>query len=125
MNEQQTPPIAYETANPNQHQWTERAYRSLTDGTMTADIVRAGGVRRVTIAGPCPRCGHEVQFDQLLDAVAGEDGSLNALGSTSEKPDNYVKVVASCRCNEPHDKRPEGVTFGCGINFRVELWDAG
>lgn len=126
MNSEQPPLIAYETANPNAYQWTQRAYRALTEGSMKVEIVGAAGSRRAAITGPCPRCGHEIHFDQLLDAVAGENGRLTTLGSTIETTtENYVELVASCRCTEVHEKRPEGVTFGCGINFRVDVLEPG
>ncbi len=124
MNRQQAPLVGYETANPNEYQWTQLAYRALTDGSMTADIVGAAGSRRATVRGPCPRCGHEIHFDQLLDAVAGEDGGIETLGSTIDiAAEKYLELVVSCRCTEAHDKRPDGVTCGCGINFRVDVLD--
>ena len=117
----QPAPVGYETDQPNQYVWTQRAYEALTAGTMSADIVGSEGARRATVGAPCPRCGHEVNFDQLLDAVAGEDGQLTTLGDAAPTAATYLELVASCRCGEPHADRPKGVTVGCGINFRVDV----
>lgn len=116
--------LGYNTENPNSYEWTKLVYKALTDGAMQGKISGVDGARRATISGPCPRCSHEVHFDQLLDAVVGEEGGLNTLGLSIEIPaPAYVELVASCRCTEPHDKRPEGIDAGCGTNFRVDLLD--
>ncbi len=112
----------YERDAPNAYTWTKRVYEALTSGDMTANIDGATGSRRLRIEGPCPRCSHEVQFSQLIDAVAGEDGGLKTLGrAVTAEQEHHLEVVASCRCTEQHAERPDGVTEGCGINFRVDL----
>lgn len=120
-----TDPMRYETEQPNAYRWTEKAYAALTNRTMRADVDGADGSRRAKVTGPCPRCGHEIHFDQLLDAVAGEDGTLNTLGRTVDAVlPAYLELVVSCRCGEAHPGRPEGTTSGCGINFRADILDA-
>lgn len=114
--------VAYEQHAPNAYEWTKRVYEALTAGNMTANIDGATGSRRLRIEGPCPRCSHEVQFSQLIDAVAGEDGGLKTLGrAVTAEQERHLEVVASCRCTEQHAERPDDVTEGCGINFRVDL----
>lgn len=116
--------VGYETESPNQYHWTQLAYEALTAGTMAAQIVGTEGARRATVSGPCPRCKHEVNFDQLLDAVAGEDGGLKTLGLEDEvDAPAYLELVVTCRCGEAHDNRPDGVQSGCGINFRADILD--
>ena len=123
MNKQ--PALGYESASPNEYRWTQLAYDALTSGAMSAAVSGQAGARRVTVSGPCPRCGHELHFDQLLDAVAGEDGGLKVLGDALEIPsDRYLELIVSCRCSEAHEHRPDGVTSGCGINFRVDVLDS-
>ena len=56
-------------------------------------------------------------FEQVLDIVSGEDVAfLHDTLTRVTAPDQYVEIVASCRCSEGHPGRPEGVTTGCGIN---------
>lgn len=116
-------PVPYEKAAPNAYTWTERAYDALVDGQMTAKIRTLSGISTAAIVGPCPRCGHPVEFSMILDVVTGE--RIGTLGHESiEKAamtDDYLSIVASCRCGETHDGRPDGVTHGCGINFTVEI----
>lgn len=117
--------LGYESASPNEYKWTLAAYEALSSGAMLVEIAGSDGIRRATISGSCPRCGHEVHFDQILDAVVGEDGGLRTLGlttATSSEP-MYLELVVSCRCTEAHAGRPDGVTSGCGINFRVDVLD--
>lgn len=119
------PALTYETAEPNAYKWTRSAYDALVAGDLKARIGGIADARRVTVNGPCPRCAHDVLFDQLLDGVGGEDGPLTTLGQAIALPTPaYLEVIVTCRCTETHDHRPTGVSVGCGINFRIDLLDS-
>jgi hypothetical protein len=112
--------VPYEKAAPNAYKWTERAYDLLIAGDLTAEVRVAAGVQTAYVTGECPHCRHDVRFDQVLDAVAGE--VYSTLGESISAPESpYIPLVASCRCSEPHEGRPEKTERGCGINFRIEI----
>lgn len=115
--------VGYETGAPNAYKWTEIAYDYLLDGKLTAGIRSAGGISTATVTGACPYCGDDVNFSEVLDAVAGE--SLATLGWRGAQPaqadDGYVPLTVSCCCTAPHAGRPAGVKHGCGVNFRVDV----
>ena len=115
-------PLAYETGAPNDYRWTSAAYDALLSGDLKAEVIERGGVHTARIDGPCPRCGDEVHFSLILDAVTGERSGTLGNDTVSPQPDDsYVTVAAACRCGSSHDGRPEGVHYGCGINFIVEI----
>ena len=118
--------LPYETAAPNDYQWTSAAYDQVLAGSMAVTLESLSGIRTARVAGPCPRCHHQLNVSEVLDAVTGErSGALRTTGepggSDGANEDQYVAVVATCQCGEPHEGRPEGTTFGCGINFLVEI----
>ena len=113
-------PVLYETAAPNAYRWTETAYDYLTGDKLFAKVEQASGIQTAVVTGRCPRCGDNVNFSQVHDAVSGE--SLGRRGpSRAGREAGYVELTVSCCCTEPHEGRPEGVSHGCGINFRVEF----
>jgi hypothetical protein len=115
------PELPYEMVAPNAYQWTEVAYDMLEDGRLTASITATGGIQTARVDGPCPRCEHPLNVQQILDIVTGED--MATLGShvATVNVDEYVPLIVPCECTEGHDGRPEGVTHGCGINFRLDV----
>ena len=58
-----------------------------------------------------------------LDAVTGE--SLGTLSRRAADPvpagDRYVALTVACSCTGQHPGRPAGVSYGCGVNFQVEV----
>jgi hypothetical protein len=117
------PLIAYQADAPNAYEWTEVAYDYLLDGKLTATIRALGGISTATVTGTCPYCKDDVKFSEVLDAVAGE--SLGTLSRRSAQPvradDGYVALTVSCSCTGAHPGRPAGVSYGCGVNFQVEV----
>lgn len=115
--------VAYLADAPNAYKWTEIAYDYLLDGELTAGVRTLGGISTATVAGTCPYCKDDVNFSEVLDAVAGE--SLATLGLRRERPvpagDGYVALTVSCACTGQHPGRPAGVSHGCGVNFQVEV----
>ena len=117
------PLIAYQADAPNAYEWTEVAYDYLLDGKLTASIRALGGVSTATVTGTCPYCQDDVKFSEVLDAVTGE--SLGTLSRRAAHPvpadDGYVALTVSCSCTGQHPGRPAGVSYGCGVNFQVEV----
>lgn len=118
-------PLSYETSAPNAYTWTAIAFDLLTGDKLSASVKKAGGIQTAVVHGGCPRCGHEFNFSQVLDAVSGE--SFRTPGKrTFERTADFIPLTVSCRCTEPHPGRPAEFDHGCGINFRVDVMpDAG
>lgn len=125
MTDQNSDSLPYEKAAPNDYRWTSEAYEALVNGSMEASLTRQSDILTARVTGPCPRCLHEVNVSQVLDAVTGERSEPidKFLGSAVLQADEteYVTVPAACQCGEPHEGRPEGKTTGCGINFLVDI----
>lgn len=115
--------MPYELAAPNAYKWTEKVYDAIIAGTMSADVDTKVNISTVTIGGPCPRCGHSVNFSRILDGVTGERvGVLGAEGTDAAvATDEFLPITAGCRCTEAHPGRPDDIKHGCGINFAVEV----
>jgi hypothetical protein len=115
--------IAYQADAPNAYEWTEVAYDYLLDGKLTAGIRTLGGISTATVTGTCPYCKDDVKFSEVLDAVTGE--SLGTLSRRAAQPvqadGGYVALTVSCSCTGQHPGRPAGVSYGCGVNFQVEV----
>jgi hypothetical protein len=125
MTDQDSDSLPYEKAAPNDYRWTSEAYEALIKGLMEASLTRQSDILTARVTGPCPRCRHEVNVSQVLDAVTGErseaiDKFLDSAGVGAAETE-YVTVPAACQCGEPHEGRPEGKTTGCGINFLVDI----
>jgi len=117
--------LPYEKDAPNAYQWTEAAYELLGNG-LDADITTVHDISTVRVVGKCPRCKHHMLFEQVLDIVSGEDvGFLHDTLTRAAVADQWLEIAASCRCGEGHKDRPEGITTGCGINFRIDLQAGG
>lgn len=120
-----TPPnqsasLPYEKNAPNAYSWTERAYEMLGT-TLHASVRSIRDVQTARVTGSCPRCGHEVGFEQVLDVVTGED--LGTLGSQSPARGvhDFVELTVACHCSELHDGRPNNKKYGCGVHFRIDV----
>jgi hypothetical protein len=118
--------LPYEKEAPNDYRWTSAAYDALLDGSMEANLTTLADIRTARVVGPCPRCHHELNVSQILDAVTGERSGTwgttrEAGGREVAGEDEYLSITAACQCGEPHAGRPDGVDFGCGINFLVEI----
>lgn len=114
------PDVPYESAAPNAKVWTDKVF-SMLDASLNAGVVEKNDVRTAFVTGPCPRCEHEVNFSRLLDTVSGENVAAFRLDRTEDSAEEYLEFNASCMCSQPHKDRPEAVSFGCGINFRVSV----
>jgi hypothetical protein len=114
---------AYQVDAPNAYQWTEVAYDYLLDGKLSTSIRHAGGISTASVTGTCPYCGDDVNFSEVLDAVAGESmRTLGRRGTQSDQDgDGYMPLTVSCCCTGQHPGRPPGISHGCGINFQVEV----
>jgi hypothetical protein len=112
--------LPYEKDAPNAYRWTEAAYELLGAG-LEAAVTTVHDIQTARVEGECPRCHHQMLFEQVLDIVAGEDLATLGDASRSAVADTFVEVTASCRCPEKHLGRPEGVAYGCGINFRIDV----
>ena len=114
---------AYQVDAPNAYQWTEVAYDYLLDGKLSAGIRSAGGISTASVTGTCPYCGDDVNFSEVLDAVAGE--SMRTLGwratQSDQGGDGYTPLTVSCWCTGQHPGRPTGISHGCGINFQIDV----
>lgn len=109
----------YEMTQPNDYQWTEKAFEELVAGRLNASITNTGGLRSIDVTGPCPRCGDDVNYSQVLAAIGGE--VVGVLGGNDLTTHDYLSLPVPCRCTGAHDGRPEGVDQGCGINFTIEV----
>ncbi|HMJ79183.1 MAG TPA: hypothetical protein VK507_24575 [Iamia sp.] len=127
MSEEQGP-LPYETAKPLAYEWTDRAADMQDEGVLVAVAVTTDGVVGTTVRGPCPRCAHRIEDQQVDTVVMG--GAVAVLGAdASEVPDvgaapdalalALVRVVVTCSCGQEHPGRPDDVTAGCGISFAV------
>ena len=120
--EEDAPQLHWETDQPDAYRWTDRAFELLLDGVLSAHVRKIGGIMTASVTGKCPRCDHEVGFEQIREAVAGE--ALQVLGGQepmAETHCTYVAVDVECRCGEGHPGRPTETRRGCGVNFRVEV----
>jgi hypothetical protein len=124
------PLIAYQADAPNAYEWTEVAYNYLVEGKLTASIRALGGISTATVTGTCPYCKDDVRFSEVLDAVSGESlSTLSGLGRFArlrgappvQADDVYVALTVFCSCTGQHSGRPDGVSYGCGVSFQVEV----
>jgi hypothetical protein len=114
--------LPYELSTPNDDRWTSEAYEALVKGLMQASVMRRSDILTAQVAGPCPRCRHEVNASQILDAVTGERSEpIGRTGESDAAEAQFLTFVAACRCGGSHDGRPENLTAGCGINFLVDI----
>lgn len=122
QNQQQTNPLpdpGWEVDGANAYKWTSDAYDLLLAGKLNAAVAVRSGVTQASADGECPRCHHQFQWHQVLDAVVYEP--VRTLGVEQTDSAGYVGLTVQCTCTEPHTGRPPDVTSGCGINFRIEV----
>lgn len=133
-------PLPFTTDEANDYEWTKQAYDLLKAGRLRPDVSASkDGIRTLELSGECPRCHHDPAYSQVLDAVAGEDDStflptadavrgrtlavklrLRPRRDPEPSPQKF-DIVASCQCDAKHPRRPDGVTTGCGANFRLKF----
>jgi hypothetical protein len=114
-------PMPYELDAPNDYKWTLEAYNRLLNETLIADVLHTEGVRTASVSGKCPRCNHEVNFAQVLDAISGEQAGVLGGEVATASADRYVGISVECRCGGEHPGRPKTAANGCGINFNIEI----
>ena len=110
---------AWESETPTAKKWTDAAFASLSKGTMKLSFETLESVTTMHVTGPCPRCKDELASDLIVTIPAPSAGVDAALAPTDEVPDDAEPYDVPCLCNAAHTKRPDGVTRGCGILFRV------
>ncbi len=117
-----TDSLAWEAAAPNAYVWTSRAVDMLNENppVLTARLRRTHNVLSCTIEGPCPRCDELISQTITLSAVTDE-ASADEEAKIAADAAEPVAVVVSCTCNGTHPGRPDGITAGCGINFKLLL----
>jgi hypothetical protein len=125
--------LPYELEQPRAYRWTESAFALLTSRRLDVRIATIHGIGAVTASGECPRCRHDVEFTQELDAPAsaGAGGRvkspriLETLGHAAregaEDQVGFSSVDVECRCRGTHPGRPNSLDRGCGIMFRASL----
>ena len=113
------PDVGWEVDAPNAYRWTAEAYDLLVAGKLDAAVTIRAGVTTASANGECPRCHHQFQWSQVLDAVVFE--TVRTLGVDQTDTTGYIGLTVACQCTEDHSGRPTSVTEGCGINFRVEV----
>ena len=59
----------YNVVDPLAEKWTERAYRFLQSGDLTASITSAGGVEIARADGKCPYCEDTIHYSEVRTAV--------------------------------------------------------
>jgi hypothetical protein len=101
-------------------EWTQRAFELLSTNTLTVTTRRAEGIDSVVVAGPCPRCTHQLVDRQVGVAVAGVAGGAPRGALPGAAPPEAIVVDVTCGCGVHHDGAPETAT-GCGVSFRIEL----
>jgi hypothetical protein len=91
----------------NAYSLTERAFDLLLAGKLEADVTTTNGIETAAVSGECPYCGHDVNYQQVRDAIAGESpGVLGEARPMTIAPE-YVTLTVSCQCAYPHAGRPE------------------
>ena len=104
-------------------EWTKRAFEALTAHELTAEVGWTEGISSVTIAGPCPRCAHDLVDRQVGVVVAGVSGGDRRHQGVPVSARQRVAVDVTCGCGLVHDGAPDTVT-GCGVSFRIEMTEA-
>jgi hypothetical protein len=111
--------LRYERTHPNAFEWTDKAFDMLLDGRLDGQVHRRDGLEAATVAGACPRCGHQLLFETSPVAVGTGRRTLGQPGAELD-PDEFVPIDVRCTCRADHPGRRESET-GCGIAFRIEV----
>lgn len=107
----------------SEFEWTKRAFELLGENELTATTYWSAGIASVVIAGPCPRCGHDLVDRQVGVVVAGLSNGAPRSGIDARhgsNPPPTLVVDVTCGCGLVHEGAAETVT-GCGVSFRIEL----
>jgi hypothetical protein len=114
--------VAYE--NTAAETWARKALDLYRCHQLQVQAFDTEGVVSTQVWGTCPRCGHELNVQQILSTpIAGLRGS-RGLWSALTRRDVPVAVgipdavEVGCGCGRTHPGAPEQVT-GCGVSFRL------
>lgn len=107
----------------SEFEWTKRAFELLGRNELTATTHWSAGIASVVIAGPCPRCRHNLVDRQVGVVVAGLSNGSPRSGTGAHQgstPPPALVVDVTCGCGLAHEGAAQTVT-GCGASFRIEL----
>jgi len=114
--------VAYE--NITSLEWSQRAFDLLQRGQLHVKIFNTDGVISAHVWGPCPRCGHDLDYRPTLSAIVPELGGSRGLwtaltGRSTLKGSSVPEAVdVGCGCGRDHPGAPKTVR-GCGVSFRL------
>jgi hypothetical protein len=98
----------------------KQAFTLYRRGELQVQAFNNDGVVSAQVWGPCPRCGHALNIQQVITTPvvdAGGRGLLDAL-RRRKNPTTPPTVDVGCDCQELHPGAPEPV-HGCGASFRL------
>jgi hypothetical protein len=110
----------YESTNPFDYRWTQRAFDLLIAGEIQASVTVHDDIETVLVTGPCPRCGDHFSFDQVRTAVTVGVGSLGEPEAPGGR-DPYREVTVPCGCQGTHEGRPDEKKEGCGVAYKLRI----
>lgn len=95
------------------------------DAARTAQVALRPDMRRPTaivVSGPCPRCAHDMVFDEPLFAFYGlDDGAGDALIAALAPAAPTVRdVVVICTCAHHHPGQAPDIR-GCGASWVLHV----
>ena len=103
--------------------WTRNAFQLIVDGSLQVELSHTPD-EDLFASGPCPRCGHDVDYQRSQRMVLPQGVGWRGLagGSASPQPGAtaYKEYPVMCSCAEDHPGRPAGA-LGCGVVFNVNL----
>lgn len=106
----------FESANPYDPKWTDKAYDLICAGQIQAVIEISDQVATEVVKGPCPRCQEDFTYTAPATAVTGGVGVLGAKDAVL--PSEWRSIELYCACAGPHAGRPPDKQ-GCGIAYSV------
>ena len=102
--------------------WAKKAFESLQAGALSVVLRRRRGISTVIAHGPCPRCAHEVAYEQVRNAAIPAWRLGRRLKERSDSSVGFCQVDVRCMCGSPeHDGRPSHVSGGGGLVFPVRV----
>lgn len=112
-------------AESNAYQWTREAFYLIDGGHLHVEVT-ASSSRDLVATGQCPRCKHDVAYEQSQRIALPQGAGRRALAESSAgtqpagTPVAYTTYTVMCWCAELHPGRPADVR-GCGAVFHVNL----
>lgn len=92
--------------------WTDDAFGLQREGKIVAIVKVQTGVTTENVSGPCPRCGH------LFSSVTVASTPV-VKGQRAVSPGEWKPVLVRCGCDQPHERRPDTQSRGCGARYNV------